>query len=66
MATAINLVCNLGFEFGSDISSEVLLICVADWQQSAFEIGLKVSLDPHDQSASVKVKLRCKQKKDCS
>lgn len=45
IATDVNIICNLGFEFVLDFGSEILLIYLADCQQSAFEIGLKISLD---------------------
>lgn len=46
IATDVNIICDLGFEFVLDFGSQILLVCLADCQQSAFEIGLEISLDP--------------------
>lgn len=46
IAMDINIICNLGFEFGLDLISEILLIHLLDCQHSTFEIGFKIQQDP--------------------
>lgn len=46
IATDVDVICDLGFEFVLDSGSEILPIYLADCQQSAFEIGLEISLHP--------------------